>query len=120
MAYIPARKGKIGRENFLSRPRFLALSDWLYAQTRQTHALAHDRLVELLHAHLTGPRALAPAEVEAVLVDARTAELLQIDPAMPCLSVIRRTWSDDHLISYARLIHPGDRYKLRSLHKRRA
>lgn len=58
--------------------------------------------------------------VEAVLVDARTADLLQIDPAMPCLSVIRRTWSDDHLISYARLIHPGDRYKLRSLHKRRA
>lgn len=49
--------------------RFLALSDWLYAQTRQTHALAHDRLVELLHAHLTGPRALAPSEVEAVLVE---------------------------------------------------
>lgn len=57
--------------------------------------------------------------VEAVGVDARTAELLQIDPAMPCLSVIRRTWSDDHLVSYARLIHPGERYKLRSLHKRR-
>jgi GntR family histidine utilization transcriptional repressor len=57
--------------------------------------------------------------VEAVLVDARTAEHLQIDPAMPCLSVIRRTWSGDHLISYARLIHPGERYKLRSLHKRR-
>ena len=57
--------------------------------------------------------------VEAVLVDAQTAEHLQIDPAMPCLSVIRRTWSGDHLISYARLIHPGERYKLRSLHKRR-
>ncbi|MGE8499072.1 MAG: histidine utilization repressor [Pseudomonas sp.] len=57
--------------------------------------------------------------VEAVSVDARTAELLQIDAAMPCLSVIRRTWSEDHLVSYARLIHPGERYKLRSLHKRR-
>lgn len=57
--------------------------------------------------------------VEAVLVDAQTADLLQIDPAMPCLSVVRRTWSDDHLISYARLIHPGARYKLRSLHTRR-
>jgi GntR family transcriptional regulator, histidine utilization repressor len=57
--------------------------------------------------------------VEAVRVEAPTAELLQIDPAMPCLSVIRRTWSDEHLISYARLIHPGDRYKLRSTHKRR-
>lgn len=58
--------------------------------------------------------------VEAVLVEPATAELLQIDPAMPCLSVIRRTWSADHLVSYARLIHPGERYKLRSLHKRRA
>jgi len=28
MAYIPARRGKIGRENFLSRPRFLALSEF--------------------------------------------------------------------------------------------
>ena len=28
LAYIPARKGKIGRENFLSRPRFLALSEF--------------------------------------------------------------------------------------------
>ena len=28
MAYIPARKGKIGRENFLSRPRFLGLSEF--------------------------------------------------------------------------------------------
>ncbi|AMO54593.1 hypothetical protein GZ77_24715 [Endozoicomonas montiporae] len=28
MAYIPARKGKIGRENFLSRPRFLALAEF--------------------------------------------------------------------------------------------
>lgn len=28
MAYIPARRGKIGRESFLSRPRFLALSEF--------------------------------------------------------------------------------------------
>lgn len=28
MAYIPARKGKIGRENFLTRPRFLALGEF--------------------------------------------------------------------------------------------
>ena len=57
--------------------------------------------------------------VEAVLVDRQTAEWLAMDPATPCLSMIRRTWSDDHLVSYARLIHPGDRYKLRSALQRR-
>ncbi|MBB5206569.1 B12-binding domain-containing radical SAM protein [Chiayiivirga flava] len=30
--------------------RFIAFADWLYAQTGQTHALAHERLVHLLHA----------------------------------------------------------------------
>ncbi|MDN3526528.1 histidine utilization repressor [Halomonas sabkhae] len=52
--------------------------------------------------------------VEAVLVDVDTAQRLDITPHEPCLRMIRRTWSGDHLISYARLIHPGDRYKLRS------
>lgn len=56
--------------------------------------------------------------VEAVLVDAETADRLQITGEQPCLQMIRRTWSDDHLVSYARLIHPGHRYKLRSsLHR---
>ncbi len=57
--------------------------------------------------------------VEAVLVDEQVAAWLEIDRAAPCLSVIRRTWSDEHLVSYARLIHPGDRYKLRSTLNRR-
>ncbi|PMR77574.1 histidine utilization repressor [Billgrantia endophytica] len=52
--------------------------------------------------------------VEAVLVDETTARHLDTDTTRPCLSMIRRTWSGDHLISYARLIHPGERYKLRS------
>ena len=52
--------------------------------------------------------------VEAVLVDDQTADWLAIDTATPCLSMVRRTWSGEQLISYARLIHPGDRYKLRS------
>ncbi|WP_435103573.1 histidine utilization repressor [Arhodomonas sp. AD133] len=52
--------------------------------------------------------------VEAVLPDAEAAEWLEISPAEPCLRMTRRTWSDDHLISYARLLYPGDRYKLRS------
>src|SRR5690606_38019049 len=32
--------------------RFLAWSDWLYASTGQTHALAHERMVHLLHDYL--------------------------------------------------------------------
>lgn len=52
--------------------------------------------------------------VEAVLPDAQAAQWMGIDTANPCLSMIRRTWSGEQLISYARLLHPGDRYKLRS------
>ncbi|WP_071871756.1 histidine utilization repressor [Atopomonas hussainii] len=57
--------------------------------------------------------------VEAVLVDAGIAQALDMPAQQPCLSVIRRTWSQEHLISYARLLHPGDRYKLRSTHLQR-
>lgn len=47
---------------------FLKLSDWLYAKTQQTHALAHERLVHLLHEHLIDVRNLARVEVEAALL----------------------------------------------------
>ncbi len=52
--------------------------------------------------------------VEAVHADAQSAAWLEIAPGAACLSMVRRTWSGEHLISYARLIHPGERYKLRS------
>ena len=32
---------------------FLAFADWLYAKTGQTHALAHERLVNLIHEYLS-------------------------------------------------------------------
>ncbi len=47
---------------------FLLLADWLYAKTGQTHALAHERLVHLLHAHLTEARQLPDIDVCAVLL----------------------------------------------------
>lgn len=37
---------------------FLAFSDWLYARTGQTHALAQERVVQALYDFLTGTRAL--------------------------------------------------------------
>jgi GntR family histidine utilization transcriptional repressor len=52
--------------------------------------------------------------VEAVLPDRKTHELLRVDRHEPCLLVNRRTWSDGRLISYARLVHPGSRYRLSS------
>lgn len=47
---------------------FLALADWLYAKTNQTHALAHERLVHLLHEHLVEVRVLSKIETEAALL----------------------------------------------------
>lgn len=53
--------------------------------------------------------------VEAVLASKEAQKLLAIDAGTPCILVNRRTWSDNRLVSFARLTHPGPRYKLRSL-----
>ncbi|MFI8763987.1 histidine utilization repressor [Streptomyces sp. NPDC053792] len=50
--------------------------------------------------------------VEAVLPSAEEAEILGIAPSEPCLLIHRRTWSQDALVSIARLLHPGSRYRL--------
>uniref|UniRef100_UPI0021475B6D B12-binding domain-containing radical SAM protein n=1 Tax=Tahibacter caeni TaxID=1453545 RepID=UPI0021475B6D len=42
---------------------FLAFSDWLYARTGQTHALAQERLVQALYDFLGSERGLDPADV---------------------------------------------------------
>jgi radical SAM superfamily enzyme YgiQ (UPF0313 family) len=47
---------------------FLVFADWLYAQTGQTHALAQERLVHLLHDFLCGERGMPEAEISAALV----------------------------------------------------
>lgn len=82
--------------------------------------LTHDFHSRTPHEVLVAACPISDVEhvVEAVLVDPETAERLQITEQQPCLRMIRRTWSDEHLVSYARLIHPGHRYKLRSaLHR---
>ncbi|KJV31825.1 GntR family transcriptional regulator [Aquitalea magnusonii] len=52
--------------------------------------------------------------VEAILPDARELAMLDIAAGEPCLLVLRRTWSYKNLVTFARLVHPGGRYKLRS------
>jgi len=52
--------------------------------------------------------------VEAIVPSQLEQKLLDISAEVPCLLVNRRTWSDNRLISYARLIHPGNLYRLSS------
>ena len=44
--------------------------------------------------------------------DEESARRLRIREASPCLTILRRTWSGARVASYARLVHPGDRYRL--------
>jgi hypothetical protein len=46
---------------------FMALSDWIYAESGKTHAIALGRLAEMIFRHLTEVRGQAPAEVAEVL-----------------------------------------------------
>lgn len=52
--------------------------------------------------------------VEARMAPTQIGEWLKVKADVPCLLVSRRTWSLHQLVSFARLWHPGDRYKLRS------
>jgi GntR family transcriptional regulator, histidine utilization repressor len=54
----------------------------------------------------------ADYSVEASLPSAREAKLLDIAKTDPCLVVTRRTMNRSHTITYARLVHPADRYRL--------
>lgn len=76
--------------------------------------LEHDFSRETPNAYLSR---LAPIEsvehvIEAVLPAGRVARWLQIAPTEPCLQINRRTWSAGRAVTYARLIHPGSRYRL--------
>jgi GntR family transcriptional regulator, histidine utilization repressor len=60
---------------------------------------------------------LAPIEaiehtIEAVLPTAHVARALHIARTQPCLQINRRTWSAGRVASYARLVHPGSRYRM--------
>lgn len=50
--------------------------------------------------------------VEAVLPTGNQALLLDIEAVTPCLLVTRQTYSRQGMVSYARLMHPGHRYRL--------
>ena len=58
------------------------------------------------------PLSEAEHVIQAIQTDSETARLLSISPEAPCLLLKRRTWSGNKSVTYARLIHPGDRYQL--------
>lgn len=60
---------------------------------------------------LRAPDAVEHA-VEAILPDRRQRKLLEIAADEPCLLLTRRTWCQGQVVSRARLLHPGRRYRL--------
>lgn len=68
------------------------------------------------NAYLSAVAPLAGSEhvVEAVLPQAWECKLLTIQKTEPCLTIRRRTWSANGVVSIARLVYPGSRYRLES------
>jgi len=48
---------------------FLAFSDWIYAETGKTHALAFERMVHLVHRHLSEEREVDAEQLAAALIE---------------------------------------------------
>ncbi|MBZ6078017.1 histidine utilization repressor [Microvirga puerhi] len=49
--------------------------------------------------------------IRAVSADAILARRLQVVERTACISIARRTWLDGELITFVRLIYPGDRHR---------
>lgn len=66
------------------------------------------------HAYLSLIAPLTEGEhiVEAVKATAEECRLLHIHEHDPCLLILRRTWSRGQIVSHARLLFPGARYRL--------
>ncbi|KAB2902585.1 MAG: histidine utilization repressor [Burkholderiaceae bacterium] len=52
--------------------------------------------------------------VDAVLPTVEQAQLLEMEPAQPCLLLTRRTWSRGVPVTMVRCLHPASRYRLGS------
>ncbi len=60
----------------------------------------------------TAPLERVEHRVRAAMPDERTRHMLGLVDGEPVLSMTRRTWSGGHLVSHARLTHPGSRFEL--------
>ncbi|CDL82521.1 histidine utilization repressor [Xenorhabdus szentirmaii] len=77
--------------------------------------LRQDFSQQTTHDYLSKVAPLTEGEhiVEAVAGDSRSCRLLQIEANTPCLLISRRTWSKEFIVSSAKLLFPGHRYKLK-------
>jgi GntR family transcriptional regulator, histidine utilization repressor len=66
------------------------------------------------HQYLQDTAPLSEAEhvVMAVMPTADERKLLGMKPSEPCLLLRRQTWSSGVPVTWARLLHPGERYRL--------
>src|SRR3546814_8639138 len=66
------------------------------------------------HQYLQATAPLSEAEhvVMAAMPTAEERKLLAMKPGEPCLLLRRQTWSAGVPVTWARLLHPGDRYRL--------
>lgn len=58
------------------------------------------------------PLTEAEHQIEALMPTLLVQQSLNINETQACLQIQRRTWSKDGIVSYAKLIHPGNRYRL--------
>lgn len=76
--------------------------------------LAQDFTAITPHQYLQDTAPLSEAEhvVMAVMPSAEERKLLAMKPGEPCLLLRRQTWSAGVPVTWARLLHPGERYRL--------
>ena len=76
--------------------------------------LEQDFGLETPNAYLSRVAPLSAVEhtIEAILPGADVTEWLGGKTPQACLQVLRRTWAGAHIATFARLIHPGDSYRL--------
>ncbi len=76
--------------------------------------LAQDFTQQTPHEYLSmvAPLTEAKHTIEAKMADDAQLALLSIEASEPCLQITRRTWSRQGVVSFARLVHPGSRFRL--------
>jgi GntR family histidine utilization transcriptional repressor len=76
--------------------------------------LGQDYALQTPHEYLSfvAPLTEARHTIEAVVPNSSQQQQLQIEAREPCLQILRRTWSRQGVVSFARLIHPGSRFRL--------